>query len=132
MEEYGTLEEVQERLRLQIEKLGKDRKVSVEKAEKRTTSDKMTYYTVVLSWEGYKQWTSLTVTANQLFALSSLIPDEVAGNAGEALANAVQSLKVKPNSMDNFQQYGKGQAPGVIEYIKQIPGEFTRIESGDF
>lgn len=132
IEEYGTLQEVQERLQKQVEKLVKDKPVKIEKSEQRTTSDKMTYYTVVLSWDGYQQWTTLAATANQLFALTSLVPGEAAEYAGAALAASVQSLKVKPNTMDNFQQYGKGQAPGVLEYVKQIPGEFTRIESGEF
>lgn len=203
IEEYGTLQEVQERLQKQVEKLVKDKPVKIEKSEQRTTSDKMTYYTVVLSWDGYQQWTTLAATANQLFALTSLVPSlsparlrlrvgnrrsverlrvsqladvghgsakpvplwrmaalpshaasalargdtiralnlsvwgwqvpgEAAEYAGAALAASVQSLKVKPNTMDNFQQYGKGQAPGVLEYVKQIPGEFTRIESGEF
>jgi len=132
IEEYGTLDEVQERVRQQVERLVKGANVKVVKAEKRTTSDKMSYYTLCLEWEGYQQWTSLAATANQLFVLSSLVPADAQPYAGAALANAVQSLKVKPNSLDNFQQYGKGQAPGVVDYIKQIPGEFTRIESGDF
>jgi len=84
--------------------------------------------TVNQAWEGGKQSTKMTITAQQLFALSVT----TGGGQEDLTSQITASFAVKPNYVENFQPYGKGQAPEVADFLFRLPSDFVKMEQGDF